>query len=222
MKRNYVVALSAIVLLVGGVVIASNMGFKLNKTLNGPGQNGSASGTQDVALPFNQQTSIVNASDLRADILVAGATGVSISRFNSTTDALNTYAGISVANDFALTPAEAYRVKVSAGANYIIVGSHDPGLVVNLNGPGTNGSASGTQLYAYPYHSTANAASALRQEIIDQSGGGVTVSISRFNPTTDALNTYAGLSVANDFALTPGEGYVIKTSGDIAYVPSHY
>lgn len=222
MKRNHLVALSAIVLLVGGVVVASNMGFKLNKTIVGPSVGVSASGTQDIALPFNQQTSLVNASHLRADIIASGATGVSVSRFNPVTDALNTYAGISPADDFPLAPAVGYRVKVSGGSAYIIVGSHDPGLVVNLNGPGTNGSASGTQLYAYPYHSTANAASALRGEILAQSGGGVSVSVSRFLPATDSLQTYAGISPADDFALTPGTAYVIKTSADIAYVPSHY
>jgi hypothetical protein len=222
MKRNHVVALSAIVLLVGGVVVASNMGFKLNKTIVGPSVGVSASGTQDIALPFNQQTSLVNASQLRADIIASGATGVSVSRFNPVTDALQTYSGISPADDFPLTPAEGYRVKVSTGSAYIIVGSHDPGLVVNLDGPGTNGSASGTQVYAYPYHSTSNAASALRQEILDQSGGGVSVSVSRFQPVSDSLKTYSGISPADDFALTPGEAYVIKTTADVAYVPSHY
>lgn len=222
MKRNHLVALGAVALLVGGVVVASNMGFKLNKTIVGPSVGVSASGTQDIALPFNQQTSLVRASHLRADIISSGATGVSVSRFNPVTDALQVYAGISVADDFDLSPAEGYRIKVSGGSSYIIVGSHDPGLVVNLDGPGTNGSASGTQLYAYPYHSTASAASQLRQEILNQSGGGVSVTISRFNPVTDALKVYAGISVADDFALTPGESYVIKTSADIAYVPSHY
>lgn len=221
MKRNHLVALGAVALLVGGVVVASNMGFKLNKTIVGPGV-GVASGTQDIGLPFNQQTSLVKASNLRADIIASGATGVSVSRFNPVTDALQVYSGLSVADDFDLVPAEGYRVKVSGGSSYIIVGSHDPGLVVSLDGPGTNGSASGTQLYSYPYHSTASAASQLRQEILSQSGGGVSVTVSRFNPATDALKVYSGLSVADDFALTPGESYIIKTSADIAYVPSHY
>lgn len=221
MKRNHLVALGAVALLVGGVVVASNMGFKLNKTIAGPGA-GVASGTQDIGLPFNQQTSLVKASNLRADIIASGATGVSVSRFNPVTDALQVYSGLSVADDFDLAPAEGYRVKVSGGSSYIIVGSHDPGLVVSLDGPGTNGSASGTQLYSYPYHSTTSAASQLRQEILNQSGGGVSVTVSRFNPAIDALKVYSGLSVADDFALTPGEGYVIKTSADIAYVPSHY
>jgi hypothetical protein len=222
MKKNYVVALAAIVLLVAGVVVASNMGFKLNKPLEGPGTNGSASGTQDVALPFNQQTSLVNASHLHADIIASGGTGVSVSRFNPQTDALLTYAGVTTESDFALTPAEGYRVKLSNTINYIIVGSHDPGLVVNLDGPGTNGSASGSQLYAYPYHSTANSASQLRDEILAQAGGAAILSISRFNPQTDALLTYAGVTTESDFALTPGEAYIVKTSVDIAYVPSHY
>jgi len=222
MKRNYVVALSAIALLVGGAVVASNMGFKLNKTLVGQQVGVSNSGSNDTGLPFNQQTSLVKASDLRQDIINSGATGVSVGRYDKTTDGFQTYAGISVADDFPLVPAEGYRVRVQTGSSYIIVGSHDPGLVVNLDTAGTNGSKSGTQMYSYPYHSTASNASQLRQEILTQAGVGTGVSITRLLPPNDNNQTYAGIAVADDFPLTPGEAYRIRVDLDIAYVPSHY
>ena len=56
-KRNYVVvAVAAAALLVAGGLFASNMGFKLNYVMDGPADNGSASGTQALALPFNQRS----------------------------------------------------------------------------------------------------------------------------------------------------------------------
>lgn len=230
-KRNVtMVAMGAVVLLVAGGLYASNMGFKLNYTLSPPGINGSLSGTQSIALPYNQQTSIVKASDLRTDVnATVPSSFVSLSRFAKTTDSLVGYAGgaLDLPADFNLTPGEGYRVQVAgAGAvNYIIVGSHDPGLVVNLDAPGTSGSLSGTNDFAFPYHGTATTASDLLNEINAQGAGvGTVVSVSRFNRTTDSLFGYAGgaLDLPNNFALTPGESYRVQVSTDVSYVPSHF
>jgi len=227
-KRSYaVVAVGAVALLVAGGLFASNMGFKLNYGLDNAGTNGSASGTQSLALPYNQQTSLVKASDLRNDVnATVPGSFVQVSRFIKQTDGLLTYAGqaTDVANDFTLTPGEGYRLVVSLPVNYIIVGSHDPGLVINLDAVGTNGSATGTNDFAYPYHSTASTVAQLFDEIKAQGGPGSIVQISRFVRTTDGLQTYAGqpTDVANNYNLTPGESYRIVVATDIAYVPSHY
>ncbi len=223
-KRFAVVAVAAIAVLVAGGIFASNMGFKLNYPLETAGTNGSASGTNSLALPYNQQTNIVNASDLRADInATAGADVVlSISRFVKSTDLLASYLGASLANDFALSAGEGYRVQVASDVNYIVVGSHDPGLVVSLDTVGTNGSASGTNDFAYPYHGTAATASELRAEINAQAGGDAVLSVSRFTRSTDLLQSYLGASLANDFNLDPGRSYRVQVSQNVAYVPSHY
>ena len=223
-KRNYVVvAVAVAALLVAGGLFASNMGFKLNYVMDGPGDNGSASGTQSLALPFNQQTSLVNASDLKGDIEAAvPASVVSISKFVQETDSLAGYTGISPLDDFPLVPAEGYRVQLSTAVNYIIVGSHDPGMIVNLDGPGTNLSLSGTSDYAYPYHSTASLASELREEINLVVGSSAVVSISQFVRTSDSLNGYTGISPLDDFALVPGESYRVQVNTDVAFTPAHY
>jgi len=241
-KRGFaVLTVAAVALLVAGGLFASNMGFKLNLALDSPAFNGSATGLQDVALPFNQQTSLVSAIDIRADInaTVPGAFK-DVSRFVKQTDLLVTYAGLSsfpaVGNtDFNLVPGEGIRIKVQAPVNYIIVGSHDPGLVVTLDAPGSNGSATGLQDYAYPYHSTAADAIQLRDEINAQAGNPNAVKdIAVFVRSNDSLVTYAGLSnfpaVGNtNFPLTPGTAYRVKirpvNEGGVAsvpYVPSHY
>jgi hypothetical protein len=105
--------------------------------------------------------------------------------------------------------------------NYIVVGSHNPTLSVGLDPGGINGSASGTNLYAFPYHSTAASASALRNEI----GAANVQNIQKFLRASDLFQVYTGVKgSAADFALVPGEAYFIKAGGGstINYVPSHY
>lgn len=211
-----------VVACVAVVTGASNMGFQIVKELNGPNAAGSRSGTQDVGLPFNLRADIRTASDLRQYIVDSGGTAVSVSSFDPRTDALQTYAGISPAWDFGLDAGEGYRIKLANEVDLSIVGTHDPGLIVNLNGPFTNGSASGSQLYSLPYHATATTASELRDEILSGAGGSVSVTVSRYDPARDALETYAGIGPSTDFQLKFGEAYLIKVSRDIAYIPSHY
>lgn len=229
-KRNLMlVAAGAVALLVAGGLSASNMGFKLNYPLEGPGTNGSNSGLQSLSLPYNQQTNLVNASDLYQDINdTAGSTVVSsIQRFLKNTDELVAYAGgpLDLPNDFALVPGQGYQVQVTTDVNYIVVGSHDPVLQLNFDGPGSNGSNSGLNFYSYPYHSVASTASEVFAEVNGQSqGGNVVVSVQRFLKTTDELVSYAGgpLDLPNDFALVPGQAYRVQVSSNVSYLPDHY
>jgi hypothetical protein len=114
-KRTFLVmAIGMSVLLIAGGLFASNMGFKLNYPLDKPGQNGSASGTNTVALPFNQQTSLVNASDLASDIGAANV--VSISKFLRGNDGLFSYPEPD--GDFSLVPGASYRIQVSSNVSF--------------------------------------------------------------------------------------------------------
>jgi len=222
-KRTvFVAALSAACLIAAGGLLASNMGFKLNYVLDGPGNNGSNTGTQTFAMPFNQQTTLVNAEDLINDInTTAGSTVVvSVSRFLRTTDKLDGYDG-ATGNNFTLTPGDGYYVKVTTGVNYIVVGSHDPNLAITFDGPGDNGSNTGTQVYALPYHTTASVAGDLIDEINTAAGSNVVVSVSRFLRTNDKLEGYDGATGTN-FPLAPGESYYVKVNSSISTIPSHY
>lgn len=221
-KRAFLVtAMVVAAMLVAGGLFASNMGFKLNYLLSGPGA-GSLSGSKSLALPFNQQTNLNDAFDLIGDINAAAGANVvlGVARFLPTSDSLETYTGLS-GTAFPLVPGEGYQVAVSADVNYIIVGSHDPGLMVALNGPGTGGSLSGGNSYAYPYHSTSADAFDLIQEVNAAAGASVVLGVARFIPASDSLETYTGLSGAA-FALVPGESYRITVSADVSFVPSHF
>lgn len=236
-KRNLIgLAVGMTVLLVAGGLFASNMGFKLNYVLDGIGSNGSASGTNTLALPFNQQTSLVDASDLLDDIDTAGGSPaggavVSVSKFIRTSDTLLTYTGASDATNFTLDAGEGYRVQLTTAVSsiaLIVVGSHDPGKAIDLDAVGTAGSASGTNDFAYPYHGIASNASELLDEIDTQAGspaGGAVVSVSKFVRTSDTLLTYTGASEATNFSLTPGESYRIQLTtavSGVSYLPQHY
>ena len=223
-KRNFaVVAVVAVAMLVAGGLYASNMGFKLNYPL--ASNTTSRSGTNSLALPYNQQTNLINASDLAADINATAAPGtvLQIGRFNKQIDLLQVYDTVTLASDYALVPGEGYRVQVNQPVDYIVVGSHDPGLVIGLDTTGTNGSKSGTNDFAFPYHGTAAFASDLAAEINAQSGVGAAVlQIGRFNNQIDLLQVYDTVTIASDFALSPGESYRIQVNTNVAYVPNHY
>ena len=224
MKKKVVfglVAALAMLLVVGGLY-ASNMGFKLNYVLDGQGTNSSLNGTSTIALPFNQQTDLIDAFDLIIDIggtaLVAG-----VAQFDRTSNGFAGYTG-TFGTPFPLTPGEAYLAQLQAttpSVNYIIVGSHDPGLVINLDGQGTNGSANGTSFYGYPYHSTSTAA----DELINELGGTSDIAaVAQFNRTTNGFAGYTG-TFGTPFPLEPGKGYLVQLQGGIAsksFVPSHF
>ncbi len=201
--------------LVSGVLIATNMGFKFNYVLNGPGS--SFSGTNVIALPFHKQVGMVNAKDLIDDIFAAGGSVSQVGRFVNSTDSFATYNGAS-GTAFALAKSEGLIVTMNTDTEYIMFGTHDPGHVVSFNGPGS--SQSGLNLYAPPYHTTSITAG----ELIDEINSHVpdsAVSIQRFDNSADRFQTHDGVS-GYDFPIEPSRAYYVQVSQDVNFVPSHY
>ena len=220
MKKSVVLGLALAVLVAAGGLYASNMAFKLNYTLRSTTPGVSLNGTNTLALPFNQQTNLVNAGDLLSDI--GGTVAVArISRFLQASNSTQNYDGVAGA-PFALTASEAYFVQLKPGQTrqYIVVGSHDPSKVVEFLGPGP-GSATGQNFYAWPYHSTSNDAG----ELITELGGTSVISrVTRFNPITNGSVNYDGVA-GSAFALTPGEGYFVQLRvgvPNVQFIPSHF
>ena len=229
MAALMVVAL-AVVIATGGLV-ASNMGFKLNYPLLDSSDAGSQSGTQSIGLPYNRQVGLDLASDLFKDIGLSTSTCTqyacnclsTIARYDTATDSLVTYACNGF--DFSLEPGVGLLVKTQSGGggDYIVVGSHNPGLTVNLACPGpTCASNSGTERYTHPYH----AVSANASELMTELGGFNFVStISRYDTGADVLVTYAANGF--DFPLVAGQSYLVKTTtltqpAGIDFTPAHY
>jgi hypothetical protein len=215
-----VVAL-AVVLTASGL-LASNMGFKLNRTLKkGDGGVTSLSGTNTIGLPFNQQSGMNKAHDLFNDI-GGKAQVTSVKRFVKASDQLQTYTGRNQVNvDFDINKGEGYFALMINDINYIVVGSHDPSFPVALKkGDGGVNSLSGTNFFAMPYHFTGTKANDLFNDI---GGKAQVTSIKRFTIASDQLQTYTGRNQVNvNFDLVPGEAYYILMINDINYTPSHY
>jgi hypothetical protein len=181
-----------------------------------------------MALPFNQQTNLVDAAGLLSDMnTVGGASNVkTVARLDRSTDGLITYTGSSGTN-FLLNTTEAFYVTVDPAFNYIIVGSHDPAAALTFYAPNSatpdGVSNSGLNTFALPYHTTLTNAAGLLAEI-NGVGGGVAATVSQWDDQVDGLDAYTGSS-GNNFALVPGKGYAVglQAGADITgYIPSHF
>ena len=199
-------AAGVVAMLVAGGIFASNMGFKLNYSM--------LTGTNSLGLPYNAQTNITNAETLIDDIELANpGTVSSVSRFDTAANGLVTYTGTRRHQLPDHSRAKATWWRWAADIQYIVVGSHDPGHVINF--------ATGTQIWSYPYHSTLTNAEGLIDEI-ELLVNPVVSSVSRFDTATNGLITYTG-SAGTNFPLTPGEAYHVAVEGPVnGYVPSHY
>ena len=113
--------IAGLVVVMTGGLMASNMGFKLNRSLVAAGGS-SISGTNSLGLPFNRQVGIDNAAQLFADIGFFDTQNVQ--RFLPENDTYQLYSAVPMdgggnfANDFALTPGEAYFIKMSGSVAY--------------------------------------------------------------------------------------------------------
>jgi len=224
-----VVVIAMAVIVAAGGLMASNMGFKLNYTLLDGSDAGSNSGTQTVGLPYNRQVGLDLASDVFKDIglgtnvchLYACNCLSTVSKYNTATDALATYACKGgPAGDYALEPGEGLQIGMvsGGGGDYIIVGSHNPGLTVSLIAAGA-GSASGTNYYTHPYHGVATNA----RELFIEIGGVQFLNFHRKLDDGFEVYTFGGGTLPPDGpALQAGAGIIAKVAIDRALTPSHY
>jgi hypothetical protein len=225
-KRTFlgVAAMVAAIALTGSALIASNMGFKINYALRiasdaptGP----NADGTNLFALPDNRGAGLVTAKNLMDDITSANVAAVS--RYIKSANAFVSYTGRKNSPAvFNLTAGEAYYLKMQiAGVNYVITGSDDPTLIYNLTNATDSGGgpADGSNFFAYNYHQTAQTSKALMDDI----GSANVLAVSQYIKSSNAFVSYTGRKNGPPlFNLTPGEGYIVKMSTTVNYLPSHY
>jgi hypothetical protein len=192
--------------LVGGVIIASNMGFKLvYQVLTSVGGN---SGTNWICVPFNYP--FANAQELFTDIPNANEVG----RHVRSDDSIQSYIVGKGAINFPVETGVGYFVKVSADTNWVIVGSHDPSAGVSFLA--SVGGNSGTNWFAIPYHTTAGNASELFADIPNAN------EVGRHVRSDDSIQSYIVGKGAVNFPLVPGEGLFVKVSVDTTWTPSHF
>lgn len=228
-KRNYKALLTvavAIVVVAGGLW-ASNMGFKLNYPLKGTN---TTPGLNTISLPYNRQAGIDNAKELVDDI--GGFTGDggvvgSIQRLVVSANTYQSYSGAPGQPVFDLNAGEGYFIAMGPNdVDYVIVGSHAPGLTINLIGQGDagcTGGCVGLNLYGYPYHSTSSDAEELAGELGGFTGdGGPVNNVQRLVVSANTYQSYAGAPGQPVFELKPGEAYFVSLATGVPYVPSHF
>lgn len=206
----------ALLFLIVGVVIAAPMSFKHHRDLY---DLNAVSNTHAIALPYIPKQGVTSAQALMDDIGFEQV--LNVQRLMRETDSIYVYTGRKGSSpDFPLEAGEGYFVRVNTAVTYPVVGSHDPSVSIDLLGAGPPESNSGANFIALPYHSAAELASDLMNDI----GFAYVAWVAWFDPRTDSLNLYTGRKgSAPDFYLHPGAAYWVKMNATVEnFVPTHY
>lgn len=201
--RKTVLTLSlALVLVVGGLVVASNMGFKYVPNLNTAGKD------FWLSVPYNNNYTV--ADDVCSDL---GPNATIVSRFDTATSIRQDWT-CPFGNNFAVTSGEGLFVRVSGPATPTVVGSHDPSLTIPQGGF----TVAGSDWYlSIPYHTTA----AVADDICTEVGPTATI-VSRFDTATGIRQDWT-CPFGNNFSINIGEALAVRVSSPTAaFQPAHY
>ncbi len=214
MRRNrtiwgLVAALAGFALLLGGVAVASNMGFKFVPNL----PVGAGANQFNLSLPWNNN--YTDAASLFNDLALYG--GISnVTKFEENAVLTDWLGPGSFTVNFPITKGAAYIVGATGGlpVHPVIVGSHDPNFTFTFN--------AGTFNAAAPYHQTYVDAKDVFNAVAATCPGKVTA-VSRFEAGATLTDWLGPGSFTVNFPLTLGEGVIINVNSSCAgFVWAHY
>jgi hypothetical protein len=227
-----VVLVAATMVIAGGMTIASNTGFKINKGLRlvqttDTGQKGSNWVSIPYFNPYNNGTDFCTQTGLRSALAGATTTIAKQDPVTGSTSSANCFS----AGSFTLVPGQGLKIRpaaiVGGVANpnsIIIVGSHNPSLSLTIPKPGAG--QVGNFWFSVPYHTTAVTAADLCSSIGMTSTGIVgKATIGRLDPNSGSTTTgTCGTSSATTLVLNLGEAVVLRepTAAPLTFVPSHF
>ena len=119
-KRTFIAGLViAAVIAGGGVLLASNMGFKLNYALQNSTDAGGGVGDTWMSLPYNPQVGLTTGKTLIDDI--GSAQVAFVQRYIKTGNSRETYTGRAGSPniDWTNAPGEGYIVRMNTTVNYV-------------------------------------------------------------------------------------------------------
>jgi len=213
-KRMKLWVAGALLLAVGGTVVASNMGFKFVPNWN------QGNVVYTISLPLNNNytnaASIFN--DIEASCPGSMIGGGSVDRINIGPGGKThtTWPGGGPpANNFPVVVGQGYDVtlKPPGCTAWVVVGSHDPVFSYSFS------LANNYYLTSIPYHTTATVA----DNIFDEITGCLSVDRINVGPGGKTHTTWPGAGPpANNFPVKVGEAYGITVSAATAWTPSHY
>lgn len=193
----------AVLLVIGGAAVASNMGFKFVPNI----------ATADpevywISIPLNNNYG--DTQDIYDDITAECPNGAASVTQIAPDQSACTWAGAFTCNDV-FAPGEAVLVSTAATGctSWVIVGSHNPSFVYNF-------ATADPDVYpvSIPYHTTMTDLAGLYTEI-------GAASVTRVDPTQAAC-TWAGAFTCNA-PVTIGEAYIVTVgTPGTTWTPSHY
>ena len=210
MKRSRVFKLLAAgtvgaALLVGGFVIASNVGYKLIYPLAHSGT--LPANDFQVSVPFSTPLLVAN------DLFLAAPGATLVARLNAATNTFQAWFPGFIGNNFPIVAPEGYIVRIPNGTSTSVtfVGAHNPAIVYNYN------VANADFLVSIPYHTIWKTANDIFQATPNA------LAVSRLNAATNTFQVWFPGFVGNDFDVAIGEGYRVRVgSSPSVSVPEHF
>ena len=226
-KSNLTVAIAlvaATMIVAGGVAIASNTGFKLNKPLSIAGAG--AIGNNWTSIPFFSPYTNGTSLCTQLGLVSTGGVRAQLTRIDPNTgQVVSASCGTPAANTFVWASGLGVRIRNAGAAppaSAIIVGSHNPSL--SLTVPDSGVGNIGSLWFSVPYHTTAITAADLCTSIGLTSTGGARGSVGRLNAATGGFTSAScGTPAATTLTLVLGEAVRLREpNGPLSFVPSHF
>jgi hypothetical protein len=220
-----VVLVAAVMLVAGGVVTASNTGFKLNKPLS---QSGAGQiGNNWTSIPYFNPYGNLGAFCTQTGLITSGVTRDTITDIDPVNGASSAVTcGTAAATARPIFPGRGIRIRrptsVVGTTSIIVVGSHNPSLSVSV--PDSGAGAIGTLWFAVPYHTTAVTAADLCLSSGLTSAGIQRATIQRLNAVNGGFTTVTcGTAAASTLNLVLGEAVAIREpNGPLSFIPAHF
>jgi hypothetical protein len=192
----------AVALLVAGLVVAANMGFKHVADFSVAGRD------YWVSVPYKNHYGV--AQDVCEDV---GPNAILVSRFDTPTEVRQDWT-CPFGNNFPITSGEGLFLRVDEPTTPIISGSHDPDLAIPVGGFTV---ANEDWFLSIPYHHVAANAS----DLCDEIGPTVTL-VSRYDTGTGYRQDWV-CPLGTNFPIRDGEAVAVRVSVPTsAFVPEHY
>jgi len=218
-----VFVIGAVMVAAGGLAVASNMGFKMNKPLYRPvAGGGGESGLNWTSLPYHGPYGNAGAFCAQAGLPNLTTTIFVVDPVSGGTT--NVTCGTASANNLQLVAGRGIRIRGgSVPTSIIIVGSHNPSLPITIPAISTAGPNIGQLWFAVPFHTTAvNAQDLCLQAGIPNLGG----TVRRVNAQAGSGTTVTcGTPSATAANLILGEAVKMATTaatGARTFTPAHF
>lgn len=235
MKKSHftlaVVLVAAVMIVAGGVVTASNTGFKMNKPLEPIGVGGlpAQKGNNWTSVPYFNPYGNVGAFCTQTGLITSGlatARDVIVDVDPVTGANVQNACGTAGATARAIVPGRGIRIRrpssIVAQTSIIIVGSHNPSQSITVPDAGLG--QIGTLWFSVPYHTTAVTAADLCSTIGLTSATIPRATVQRLNPVSGAFTqVQCGTTTAATLTLVLGEAVAIREpNGPLSFIPAHF